>query len=89
MEYASSLDLNELVIDHPAATFFMRVVVSKYGLRSGDLLVVDRSISPRSDSVLVVERDGDLAVERVRTLNEETVSWGVVTHVIRRFGRPL
>ena len=44
-----ALDLNEELIARPAATFFLRVSgcsMEGAGIHDGDLLIVDRSISP-------------------------------------------
>ena len=43
----SPLDLNELLVHRPAATFFVRAAgdsMTGAGIRSGDILVVDRSL---------------------------------------------
>ena len=43
------LDLNELLVKRPAATYFVRVEGDSMvgaGIRDGDLLVVDRSLRP-------------------------------------------
>ena len=45
-----ALDLNEHFIQHPAATFCVRAIgdsMQGAGILSGDILIVDRSISPR------------------------------------------
>ena len=45
------LDLNELLVKRPAATYFVRVEgdsMEDEGIRHGDLLVVDRSLWPAS-----------------------------------------
>jgi len=63
------LDLNELLIRHPAATFFVRVAgesMIQAGVHSGDILVVDRAQEPRSESVVVAVIDGELTVKRIR-----------------------
>ena len=63
------LDLNEYLVLHPAATFFVRVSGDSMigaGIHSGDLLVVDRSLEPRNNSVVIAGVDGDLAVKRMR-----------------------
>lgn len=63
------LDLNELLIRHPAATFYVRVTGDSMigaGVHSGDLLVVDRSLKPVEGSVVIAVVDGDLTVKRVR-----------------------
>ena len=64
-----TLDLNDYLIRHPAATFFLRVQgdsMTGAGIYDGDLLVVDRSLEPRSESIVVAALDGDLTVKRLR-----------------------
>lgn len=60
------LDLNDLCVRKPAATFFVRVVgesMRDAGINAGDLLVVDRSLDPRNGSVVVAVLDGYLTVK--------------------------
>jgi DNA polymerase V len=62
------LDLNELLVRHPAATFFVRVSGDSMvgaGIRSGDVLVVDRAVAPRSRSIIIAAVAGELAVKRL------------------------
>ncbi|MEI8395984.1 MAG: translesion error-prone DNA polymerase V autoproteolytic subunit [Rhodospirillaceae bacterium] len=64
-----NLDLVRLVVRRPAATFFMRVAGSSMtgaGIGDGDLLVVDRSVSPRENDVVVAIVDGGFTCKRVR-----------------------
>ena len=80
------LDLNEQVIRHPSATFFMRAGgdgLRESGIRRDDLLVIDRSIEPVPGRVAVVVRNGEMAVERLRADGGEAEVWGVVTHLLR------
>ena len=68
------LDLNEKLIKHPAATFFVRVSgnsMIKAGIYSGDLLIVDRSLEPRSGSIVVAVLDGDFTVKRISKSGEK------------------
>lgn len=63
-----SLDLNEHVIKHPAATYFVRASgdsMTGAGIFDGDLLVVDRSLKPAHGRVAIVEVDGQLTVKRL------------------------
>jgi len=63
------LDLNEYLIKHPAATFFVRVVGDSMvgaGIHCGDLLIVDRSLEPRDRSVIIAAVNGELTVKRIR-----------------------
>ncbi len=63
-----SLDLNEELITHPAATFFLRAggrSMQGAGIHDGDLLVVDRSIPGESGTVVVAVVDGEFTVKRL------------------------
>jgi DNA polymerase V len=62
------LDLNELLIKNPAATFFVRVEgdsMINAGIRHGDILVVDRSRQAVSGDVVIAVLDGELTVKRL------------------------
>ncbi|MGH7261315.1 MAG: LexA family protein [Nitrospiraceae bacterium] len=62
------LDLNQHLIKHPAATFFVRVTgdsMTGAGIHSGDLLIVDRSLEPADNSVIIAIVDGELTVKRL------------------------
>lgn len=64
-----SLDLNEHCIDHPAATFFVRVhgdSMRDAGVHDGDILVVDRALEPVSGRIVIAALDGDLTVKRIK-----------------------
>ncbi len=64
-----SLDLNEHLVSHPAATFFVRAQgesMSGAGIASGDLLVVDRALEPKSGDVIIAAVGGELTVKRIR-----------------------
>ncbi len=63
-----SLDLNDLLIDNPSATFFVRVEGdSMEGAKifSGDVLVIDRSIEPVSGKIVVAAIYGEMVVKRL------------------------
>ena len=68
-----SLDLNEHLIKHPAATFFVRASGDSMigSIHSGDLLVVDRAKEPTDGSVVVAVIDGELTVKRLRKRGEK------------------
>ena len=62
------LDLNQHLIQHPAATFFIRVTGDSMlgaGIHSGDLLIVDRALEPTHNSVVIAVVDGELTVKRI------------------------
>jgi len=63
-----SLDLNEHLVKHPAATFFVRVEgdsMTGAGIHHGDLLVVDRALEPRPGHIVVAVVNGELTVKRL------------------------
>jgi len=67
------LDLNEHLISHPAATFFVRAVGNSMlgaGIHDGDLLVVDRAIEPSAGKVVMAAIGGELTVKRLERKGE-------------------
>lgn len=66
---ARRLDLNEHLIQHPSATFFVRVAgdsMTGAGINDGDILIVDRSLEPVDGKVVIAVVDGELVVKRLR-----------------------
>lgn len=62
------LDLNELLIRNPSATFYVRLAgdsMIKAGLFDGDILVVDRAVKARHKHIVVAVLDGELTVKRL------------------------
>ena len=62
------LDLNELLIRHPSATFFVKVSgdsMKNAGIHSGDTLIVDRAETPGKESIIIAALDGELTVKRL------------------------
>jgi DNA polymerase V len=58
----SILDLNELIIEHPLATFFVRAKgdsMYQAGIRDNDILVVDRSLSPKNRDIVIATLQGE------------------------------
>jgi DNA polymerase V len=64
------LDLNEHLIKHPCATFFVKVVgdsMINAGIFNGDILIVDRSLKAANNKIIVAILDGEFTVKRLRT----------------------
>lgn len=58
-----SLSLNELLIQHPAATYFCRATGSsliKLGIFDGDILIVDRAVEAADGDLVIAAVDGEL-----------------------------
>jgi len=71
-----SLDLNEHLIAHPAATFFVRVSgdsMTGAGIHHGDLLIVDRSLDAAAGNVVVAVLNGEMLVKRLRRVKDRFV----------------
>jgi len=67
-EYAETIDLNRALITNPAATFCARVMGNSMvdaGINEGDLLIIDRSITPHDGNIAVCFVDGDFTVKRL------------------------
>jgi len=67
------LDINDLVVKHPASTFFVRVEgdsMEGAGIFSNDVLVVDRSLSPTDRAIVVAAVYGELVVKRLSYRND-------------------
>ena len=63
-----TLDLNEHLIPHREATFFVRAKGQSMigaGIQDNDLLVVDRSVNPVHRSIVIAVIDGEFTVKRL------------------------
>lgn len=71
-----ALDLNELLIHHPEATFFVRVSgdsMIEAGIHPNDLLIVDRSLKPESGKIVIAAVDGEFTVKRLE-INQNQIT---------------
>ena len=66
------LDLNDLLIDNPTSTFFVRVKgdsMEGAKIHDGDILIVDRSLEPAPGRIVVAAVYGELVVKRLALQN--------------------
>lgn len=104
-----TLDLNEFCVAHPAATFYVRAQgdsMVDVGIYTGDVLVVDRSLSARHGDIVIACIHGEMTVKTLElkpnvllrpknkaykaiaiTEESELEIFGVVTGVVRKYGR--
>jgi DNA polymerase V len=88
--------VRDLLVKRPAATFSLRMrggAQTANGLHDGDVLVVDRSLTPHVGQLVIVTTEGELRVTRWQPqpsstdpepqIGEATL-WGVVTYVIHK-----
>ena len=67
-----TLDLNQHLIRHPAATFFLKVdgeSMINLGIHHNDILIVDKSLHAISGMVVVACVDGQFTVKQLKTIN--------------------
>ena len=65
------IDLTQVLITHPQATFMLRAQghsMVEAGIFDGDILVVNRAIPPRHRHIVVAVVDGDFTVKRLYQL---------------------
>ena len=63
------IDLNRYLIKNPLATFIVKSqgnCMLQAGIHSGDLLIVDKSIKPKNNSIVIASINGDLIVKRIK-----------------------
>ena len=63
-----TLDLNELCIEHPAATFFVRVQgesMIEAGIFPDDVLVVDRSLRAGHGDIIIASLRSEMTVKQL------------------------
>ena len=69
-----NLDLNELLVQKPAATFFVRAQGESMlgaGIHPNDILVVDRSLEAVPGKVVICAINGELTVKRLERVNDQ------------------
>lgn len=63
-----TIDLNELCIQHPAATFFVRVQgesMIEGGIFPNDVLVVDRSLRAKHGDIVIASLESEMTVKEL------------------------
>lgn len=64
----SRLDLNDYLIEHPAATFLLRVKgdsMEEAGILPGDVLIVDRSLEAKHGNIVIAMLNSEFTVKRL------------------------
>jgi len=67
-----ALDLNEHLISHPSATFYVYAKgnsMENSGIYDGDLMIVDKAIEPTLKSIVIAIIDGEFTVKRISKIN--------------------
>ncbi len=64
------IDLNELLVAHPTATYFVRVTgdsMRDANIGEGDVLIVDSSLRAKHDDIVIAAINGEFTVKRLIT----------------------
>ena len=75
---SESIDLNQELIRHPATTFYARAVgdsMKGCGIDDGDLLVIDKAISPQNGDIVVAYIDGEFTLKKVKLEPDGSYLW--------------
>ena len=75
---SDSIDLNQELIRHPATTFYARAVgdsMKGCGIDDGDLLVIDKAISPQNGDIVVAYIDGEFTLKKVKLEPDGSCLW--------------
>ena len=62
------LDLGALLVEHPQATFLLRVAgpsMRELGIDDGDLVVVDRALQARHGQIVVAVIEGEFTIKKL------------------------
>jgi DNA polymerase V len=68
------LDLNDILVKNPQATFLMRVTgtaMHEAGIDDGDVVLIDRAITPAHGHIVIAVIDEDFYCRRLHTLGGE------------------
>jgi len=71
-----NIDLNKYLIKNPSTTFYGRVKGNSMidaGIHDGDLLIIDKSLEPKTNKIAVCFIDGEFTVKRINI--EKDVIW--------------
>lgn len=67
------IDLNRELVKNPASTFYARVTglsMIEAGISNGDILIVDKSLTPANGKIAVCFVDGEFTLKRISITTE-------------------
>ena len=71
-DYKQGIDLNKELIKNKSASYFMRVnsnAMTGAGIHTGDVVIVDRLIEPKSGKVIIALVKGEMLIRRYEINN--------------------
>ena len=76
--FSPEIDLNDLLIAHKAATFFVRISgesMRDAGILDGDLAIVDKSLSASDGDFVIAYVNGDFTIKQLRLHKDGKRGW--------------
>jgi DNA polymerase V len=81
------IDLNDVLVKNPSATFFVRVVDNsflEFDINEDDVLIIDKSVVAKKNKLALIIKDGSFTVIRIpEKSKEEFQIWGVIVFIIK------
>jgi DNA polymerase V len=68
------LEISELLVKNPEATFYAKVQgnsMQDAGIDDGDILIVDKSLTPKNGDIAVCYLDGEFTVKKIEIKKQE------------------
>jgi hypothetical protein len=89
----ASLDLNQLLIQHPVGTYFFRIEGHAWedkGIYHDDLAIVDRTVDARPWDMVVWWQAGidEFAISRRYKAPDGALVWGTITSIVHQYRKP-
>lgn len=76
------LDLNDLIIGDVKTTFYFKYGgVDTLGVKKGNVLVVDRSVQPKQDDLVILTDSNSF---KIRKFEGQDNVWGKITWVLNK-----
>ena len=75
------LNLHDYIVNNPISTFCIRVTgdsMINIGIFSGDILIIDRSINPRNNHIILAVLDGEFLLKKLNLID-----W-VFSHILMK-----
>lgn len=84
-----SLDLNQLLIQHSASTYFFRIRGNAWedsGIFDGDIAIIDRALDIRkTDVVIWWNKDStEFSISTRNKMPTDATAWGVITATVHQ-----
>ena len=68
------LNLQEYLVQHPSATFCVRVTgdsMQNAGIYSGDVMIIDRALEPKNNTIVLAVLNGEFTVKRIQKKSDK------------------